>query len=292
MTATTVLVLPHGRGCLPFVDEHHPDRPLEINSYRPQRHGPDDEVVIVQHGMMRNGDDYRDFWIDAAEKHNLLIVAPTFGTAHFKGAEGYNNGLLLSPDGKATPPDTWLYAIPARIVAALRAGGMTRRATVKIYGHSAGGQFLHRLLATQAEHPFEAATAGNPGWYTLPTLERPFPEGLGGLGLDEQALARWLAYPMTILAGDQDIAESDPNLPANPEALAQGPHRFARSLYMLDFAKAEAARLGLPCNWQRVIVPGVGHDGAAMSRATAGLWFEGGLPAQATLQPETQQTRW
>jgi hypothetical protein len=41
-------------------------------------HGPDDPVVIVQHGMLRNGDDYRDFWIPAAEKHNILIVAPTF----------------------------------------------------------------------------------------------------------------------------------------------------------------------------------------------------------------------
>lgn len=293
MTMTDSLSLPQGRGSLPFIDARHPETPLEINFYRPARHGPDDEVVFVQHGMMRNGDDYRDFWIDAADKHNLLIVAPTFGTTHFSGAEGYNNGLVLSREGVVAPPQDWLYAIPARIVAALRAGGTTRRERVKIYGHSAGGQFLHRLLATQAKHPFEAATAGNPGWYTLPTLARPFPEGLGGLGLGEEALARWLAYPMTILAGDQDIAESDPNLPANPEALAQGPHRFARSRYMLDFAMAEAARLGVACNWQRIVVPGIGHDGAAMSRATAGLWFEGRLPGPDVLRPGAQDTpRW
>ncbi|MFN3362836.1 MAG: alpha/beta hydrolase, partial [Allorhizobium sp.] len=110
--------------------------------------------------------------------------------------------------------------------------------------------------------------------------------------LGRAELARWLAYPMTILAGDQDIAQGDPNLPANPEALAQGPHRFGRSQYMLDFARAEAERLGLPCNWTRIVVAGVGHDGAAMSRATAGLWFEGGLPSPEVLQPGAPQQRW
>ena len=43
---------------------------------------------------------------------------------------------------------------------------------------------LHRLLATQHELPFDSVIAGNPGWYTLPTLERDFPEGVGGLGFD------------------------------------------------------------------------------------------------------------
>ncbi|CAM5214468.1 hydrolase [Bosea thiooxidans] len=292
MTTTTTLTLPRGRGSVPFIDAQHPERPLEINFYRPERHEPDDEVVFVQHGMMRNGDDYRDFWIDAAEKHNLLIVAPTFGTTHFEGAHGYNNGLVLDADGAVAPPEAWLYAVPERVLAALRAGGVTRRTQVKIYGHSAGGQFLHRLLATQEAGSYEAAMAGNPGWYTLPTLERPFPEGLGNLGLDERAIARWLAYPMTILAGDQDIATEDPNLPSNPEALAQGPHRFGRAHFMYEFAKGEAARRGLPCNWQLTVVPGIGHDGAAMSRAAAALWFENRLPGPEELGKASGAPQW
>ena len=171
-------------------------------------------------------------------------------------------------------------------------GGVTRRTQVKIYGHSAGGQFLHRLLATQEAGSYEAAMAGNPGWYTLPTLERPFPEGLGNLGLDERAIARWLAYPMTILAGDQDIATEDPNLPSNPEALAQGPHRFGRAHFMYEFAKGEAARRGLPCNWQLTVVPGIGHDGAAMSRAAAALWFENRLPGPEELGKASGAPQW
>ncbi|KRE20564.1 hydrolase [Bosea sp. Root483D1] len=283
---TLTLDPPQGRSALPFVDARHPQRPLEVNFYRPARHRPEDEVVFVQHGMLRNGDDYRDFWIDAAEKHNLLIVAPTFGNEHFPQAEGYNNGLLLSEDGAVAAKADWLYAVPARVLAALRKAGVTTRDKVKLFGHSAGGQFVHRLLATQSETPFETAFAANSGWYTLPTLERRFPEGLGGLGLGDTELARWLAWPMVIFAGDQDIVTSDPNLPAQAEALAQGPMRYARAHFMLDFAKAEAARLGLACNWSLITVPGIGHDGAAMSRAAASWWYEGRIPSAEELKPE------
>lgn len=286
MSTTLTLDPPQGRSTLPFIDARHPNRPLDINFYRPARHRPEDEVVFVQHGMLRNGDDYRDFWIEAAEKHNLLIVAPTFGNEHFPKAEGYNNGLVVGEDGTIAAQDDWLYAVPARVLAALRQAGVTKRDKVKLFGHSAGGQFVHRLLATQSETPYEVALPANSGWYTLPTLERRFPEGLGGLGLGEADLARWLAWPMVIFAGDQDIVTDDPNLPAQPEALAQGPMRYARAHFMLDFAKAEAAKRGLPCNWTLITVPGIGHDGAAMSRAAAAYWYEGRIPSVEELQPQ------
>ncbi len=286
MSTTLTLDPPQGRSSLPFIDARHPERPLEVNFYRPGRHRPEDEVVFVQHGMLRNGDDYRDFWIEAAEKHNLLIVAPTFGNEHFPEAGGYNNGLVVGEDGTIAAQDDWLYAVPVRVLAALRQAGVTGRDKVKLFGHSAGGQFVHRLLATQSATPYEVAFPANSGWYTLPTLERRFPEGLGGLGLGEAELARWLAWPMVIFAGDQDIVTSDPNLPAQPEALAQGPMRYARAHFMLDFAKAEAARRGLPCNWSLITVPGIGHDGAAMSRAAAAYWYEDRIPSVEELQPE------
>ena len=280
---TTTLIPETGRSTLPFIDPQHPDRPIEVNFYRPVDHGPDDPVVIVQHGMLRNGDEYRDFWIPAADKHRILIVAPTFPDAHFPEAESYNNGLVIGDDGSVRPFEKWLYSVPARVLAALRNGGVTRRSKVRLFGHSAGGQFAHRMLATQDHGSFEAVIAGNPGWYTLPTLERDFPEGLGRLGLDEVGLARWFAYPMHIFAGDRDISTDDPNLPAQAEALRQGPHRYARARFVYDFAHQEAERLGVPFRWSLIHVGGVGHDGAAMSRAAAAYWFEGRIPSAEEL---------
>jgi hypothetical protein len=99
-----------------------------------------------------------------------------------------------------------------------------------------------------------------------------------GICLDDEHLARWFQYPMHIFAGDQDIAEDDPNLPSQPEALAQGPSRYARAKLVFDYAKRQAELLELAFNWKLVDVAGVGHDGAAMSRAAAAFWFEDRIP--------------
>ena len=46
-----------------------------LECFRPQSHDPDKPVVIVQHGASRNGAEYCEAWIPAAERHGLLIVA-------------------------------------------------------------------------------------------------------------------------------------------------------------------------------------------------------------------------
>jgi pimeloyl-ACP methyl ester carboxylesterase len=267
-----------GRAAIPWTDAAcDAARPLTLHCYRAPGFTPDRPVVLVQHGMMRNGDEYRDFWIPAADRHGLLIVATTFGGRHWPAAEHYNNGLVLDEAGVARPRAAWAYAIPLRVFAALREAGITSRAKAHLFGHSAGGQFGHRLLSTQPHDALEAVTIGNPGWYSLPTLGTPFPAGLGGIGLTDADAERLLAYPMTILAGEQDTETSGASLPSSAEALAQGAHRFARAHHYLAAGQAEAARRGLACRWRLVPVRGIGHDGAAMSRVAAALWFENRL---------------
>ena len=78
---------------------------------------------------------------------------------------------------------------------------------------------------------------------------------------------------MTVLAGDQDIDTTDPSLPNEPAARAQGPTRYARAHYFLDFAQAQARTWGGVCAWNLITVPGVGHDGQAMGQAAARAWL-------------------
>lgn len=273
-----------GRNAIPYVDEdRNADRPFTLHTYRPIRYTPDRPVVVVQHGVLRNGDDYRDFWIPAADRHNVLIVAPTFSNEIWPGVESYNNGRVYTPSGNPRHVDGWTYALPARVVADIRKAEISDCSRVYLFGHSAGGQFVHRLMSSQSHAPYYAVAAGNPGWYTLPTLDRKFPEGLGGVGLTEDHLVKLLGYPMTILAGDQDIATNDPHLPSEPAALAQGPHRFARAHNYFEAGRAEAERRGVPFNWTLQVVPGIGHDGRAMSAVCASLWFEGRMPDDAEM---------
>ena len=273
MDLTGALARP-GRASLPYVDPFSPDRPLTLECFRPQRHDPDKPVVIVQHGQSRNGAEYCDAWVPAAERHGFLVVAITFPKEAWPDAVTYNNGHVLAADGTLRPRDGWSLAIPGRLFALLREAGVTRRDKIHLWGHSAGGQFVHRLLATQPHGSFAAVGAANSGWYTLPTLDLRYPDGLGGIGLTQDDVVRFLGYPLVIFSGDRDIDGTAENFPKHPAAMAQGPNRFARAQSYLARGQAEAARLGVPCRWTRIVVPGVAHEGMRMSAFAASYWFD------------------
>ena len=189
----------------------------------------------------------------------------------------------LADTAATTAPETWSYTVVMRLVDDLKASGLLMDQPLYLFGHSAGGQFVHRLLSVLTPNVFTQVVVGNPGWYTLPLLDLPFPEGLGGTPSDAQSLTRLFASPLTILAGDQDIETNDPHLPSEPAALRQGPHRHARALNYFATAQAEAARRSLPFQWQLHSIAGIGHDGKAMSAVCAHLWFHHRLPDNAQL---------
>ena len=102
-----------GRASVPYLDRYSPDRPLALECFRPQAHNPDKPVVIVQHGASRNGAEYCEAWISAAERHGLLIVAITFSKEPWPDAVTYNNGHVLDEDGSLRPRECWSQGSPA-----------------------------------------------------------------------------------------------------------------------------------------------------------------------------------
>src|SRR5438309_1717124 len=194
-----------GRASIPYLDRYNPDRPLVLECFRPPRHEPDKPVVIVQHGASRNGAEYCEAWVPAAERHGVLVVAIAFPKESWPDAVTYNNGHVLAEDGTLRPRDGWLQAIPGRVFALLREAGVTARGKAYLWGHSAGGQFVHRLLATQPHGIFEAVGAANSGWYTLPSLDVSYPDGLGGVGLTRDDAVRFLSYPLVIFPATRTL---------------------------------------------------------------------------------------
>ncbi|WEX11013.1 alpha/beta hydrolase [Chelativorans sp. AA-79] len=272
-----------GKNAIPYRFHGQPGKTITLNCYTSAGYKPGNDVVFVQHGMMRNGDDYRDFWIRAADQHDLLIVAPTFSRADFPEAENYNNGIVLDTEGNVTARDSWIYHVPARVVADLVAAGVMEEGRARIYGHSAGGQFLHRMVSLVGVGPFKSVIAANAGWYSLPTLDTDFPAGLAGIGLGEADLRELLGAELWIMAGQMDCEANADNLPSQPEALEQGTGRLHRARNYMANGKAAAEALGCAFGWRLTEVPGVAHDGCAMSQAAAGVWFEGGLPSAEVL---------
>lgn len=267
-------VMQPGRVSIAYTDRLSPDRPLVLECFRPPAYNRDSPVVIVQHGASRNGAEYCNAWVPAAERHGFLVVAITFPKGGWPDATTYNNGHVLAEDGGLRPAEGWSFAIPGRVFGPLQEAGLTNRQSFMLWGHSAGGQFVHRLLATQPHSILSAVGAANPGWYTLPTLDLPYPDGLGGIGLASADIVRFLEYPLVIFSGDRDIDGTTENFPRHESAMAQGSNRFERARFFLEYGRTTAARLGVSCGWSRIVVPGVAHEGMRMAASAAQHWFD------------------
>jgi len=263
-----------GYGHFDFQDSpEYTGKRIPVWYFMPEAYTHDTPIVFVMHGASRNADGYRDAWSNLAARHNMLILAPEFSKDDFPKAWAYNLGNMARPfklgdTVRFHPEKDWTYPVIDRIFEAVRAALPTRRTRFALYGHSAGGQFVHRYMTFTGGAKVAIAVAANAGWYTLPDYNVPFPYGLGGTGLPPARLAQTFAKDMVVLLGEEDTKQ-DRYLRQTPEAMEQGPNRLQRGKFYFDLARRKAAELRAPFNWRLVFVPAVGHSNRSMAQTAA-----------------------
>ncbi|WP_265529428.1 hypothetical protein [Sphingomicrobium marinum] len=254
-------------------------RDVDVFVYRAHAHGPNDPVIIVLAGMNRNADDYRRAWIDAAERYNLMIVAPEFSKQHFPQAADYNIGGMLREDSRRNRRDEtlpfadrsdWLFTDIERVFDAARVRYGLIQNSYDLFGHSAGGQIVHRMVMFAPDARINRAVAANAGWYTVPDFSAPFPYGLDRLDAEHAQLDAAFDRRMTVLLGARDQGrERRSSLRRSRLAKQQGNGRLDRGRYFYDRAEKMAQSRQSDFNWSMRVVGGVGHDYRAMSQAAA-----------------------
>ena len=269
MSDLAALLRNQGANSVPYTDPYFPDRPLTLHSARPRHCTPDIPLVFVHHGRGRNGQDYRDYWLPLVDEAGVLAIAVEFSDAAFPEARWYNHGNLLDATGRPNPREDSTYAIDERLFAALQHQGLTRRRLYGVFGHSAGSQYVHRMISLGYRGQVAAAVAANAGSYAMPEFATPFPFGLGNLGLTEDDLRAVLRFRLTVMAGTADIDAGAENFPRDANSMRQGGTRFERAHRYVATARAMAERLDAPCHWTVIDVPGVAHEGDKMSAAAA-----------------------
>ena len=232
---------------------------------------PGRPVLFVHHGVARNGRDYRDYWLAHAEAATILAIAIEFPEASFPEYLCYNFGNLRSKAGQPNPRAQWTFGIDDRLFTALRQQGITRTRRYGLFGHSAGGQFVHRMLSFGYRDQVAVAVSANAGTYAMPDVGIDWPWGLGGTACTTGDLSDLLRFDLTIMAGTEDTKTTGRFFPKGPKSLKQGPHRQARAHAYLETGRAAAAACGVSLGWRLIDVPGVGHDGRRMSDAAAPL---------------------
>src|SRR5215510_7485085 len=267
----TALVARAGPTEARYEDAYLPERPIILHAARPADFTPRTPILFVHHGDLRNGSEFRDFWLPLVERFNLLTIVPELSEAAFPGAAWYSLGNRSDDSGRAKPREQWTYGIPGRVFAALRAHGITSRASYGQFGHSSGAQFVHRSISLGFRDAVALAVTANAGTYAMPDLGIAFPYGLGDTGLAEGALRDLLGFPLAIFAGTADIDAASPHFPKDEPAMRQGATRFDRAHACFAAAQRTSETLDVRCAWSITDVPGVGHDGEKMSAAAAPL---------------------
>lgn len=278
-----------GAGTFKVTTSGDGEREIEVFHYRPRSLREDSPVLFVMAGAGRNADDYRDHWIDAAERHGVLVLAPHYPEDRYPRFWNYNlarmiDDVVIDPVAReiasyrmVADRDHWLFRDIERIFdAAVRAAGL-KAARYDMFGHSAGGQFLHRY-AMFADEGIRAGRilAANSGWYTVPERGVRFPYGLDGAPIDEPQLAAAFSRRLVVfLGGKDDASETRGELVRSADTDRQGLHRLERGQHFHAQAAKTAASIGTTFNWTLHVVPGVGHDAKQMGAAAATFLYGG-----------------
>jgi hypothetical protein len=275
MTDLSALVAQPGPHTLPYFDPAFPDQKLLLHVACPSDWNPAFPVLFVHHGVARNGQDYRDYWLPHVETGRFLAISIEFPEASFPEYLWYNFGNLHTvAGGPPNPRQQWTFGIDPRLFDALRAQGVTTTHRYGLFGHSAGGQYVHRMLSFGYRDAVAVAVSANAGTYAMPDLAVDWPWGLGATEVSSHELPAWLGFPLTIMAGTEDTKTTGRFFPKGAKSLRQGPHRHARAHNYWLAGQAAAAALDVQLGWQVIDVPGVGHDGRRMSDAAAPIIAE------------------
>ena len=178
MTDLPKLVAEAGANSLDYADPAFPDRRLILHSARPRDWNPGMPVVLVHHGVGRNGASYRNYWLKLVDACRVLAISVEFPEESFPEYLWYNFGNLHRQDGTPNPRELWTFGIDERLFGQLRAQGITTRRRYGLFGHSAGGQFVHRMLTFGYREHVAIAVSANAGTYAMPDLSIAWPWGV------------------------------------------------------------------------------------------------------------------
>ncbi|MEO7496267.1 MAG: hypothetical protein ABIT83_25620 [Massilia sp.] len=253
-------------------------KPLAVFYYKPAHADARSRVLVAIHGVERDGSRARDVWVKAAEKYNVIVLAPEFDADTYPTAQFQYGGV------EQADPARWTFQIVDALFDKVRRDEGLQATSYSLFGHSAGAQFVHRFMLMMERTQVDAAVAANAGTYTFPVYpkmasKQRFPWVLEESRVSHAALGQRFGRKLTILLGQEDTVTNSPDFPNSPAAMLQGATRYERGHNFFDAARAQAQRMEAVFGWRVQDVPGVGHNSARMAAAAAPLLF--GAPAVA-----------
>jgi|TARA_B110000259_G_scaffold161786_1_gene186161 pimeloyl-ACP methyl ester carboxylesterase len=255
-----------GTGSFKFTDQATlKNAEIDIFYHIPQINSVTTPIVFVFHGGSRNPRTHRDSLVSKADELGFIVMAPGLPSSLFPGGDGYNLGNVFvdgdNPSaGTLNDEPDWAFSIVEPLFDHVKQQLGSQVAEYSVFGHSAGGQFTHRLLFFKPNARISKMVASASGWYTTVDESIMFPYGFRSSPLEGIDLPSLLAKNLTVLVGENDNDPNADNLRRNSIADLQGTNRLSRAQFFHDQAQAKATDLGVPFNWKLVVNENTGHQ--------------------------------
>lgn len=108
---------PNSTGSFPYIPNSPLyNQPVEVFYHIPAGDLTNMPIVFSFHGENRDGDNYRDYWINMADSYGFMVFGPQFSDANYPGGDGYQLGNIFN-DGDNPSPSTlnpnneWTFSV-------------------------------------------------------------------------------------------------------------------------------------------------------------------------------------
>ncbi|WP_418982988.1 PHB depolymerase family esterase [Alistipes sp.] len=248
------------------------EKPVSLFYYIPTRGEVERmPVLFSMHGAERDATIQRDAWKYLAEAYGFVVLAPQYDKALYSENDYQFGGVFSAAgSGELNDPSRWTYRTVEALFDYFKNETGNTSATYSMFGHSAGGQFVHRFLLAMPGARVGRAVAANPGAWTF-----PYADGIAGADgkrygwpcsvaatpfADAEHLSAFFTRELYVQLGTADTDENDASLPRDIPSQAQGPHRYARGRNFFAACRSAAKEAGLPLHFRLAEVEGVGHS--------------------------------
>lgn len=245
---------------------------IEVYYYIP-RQGKVTEMPIqfVIHGNSRNAFAYRDSWKSIADELGIVVIAPEFDTVQFPNIF-FQSANIIDEKGNVNDEDQYTYQIIDQLFLKIKKDINSNQSTYNIYGHSAGAQFVHRMMMFHNCKYVDKIVAANAGVYTFPNERVDFPYGIMNYTKNKVFDYNKVFQKSFVLMLSLGDTIRDSSLNKTIEADAEGKNRLERGNSFFYYSDSISQRRNCKFNWTCHYIEG-GHSCASLVPTAAKLLY-------------------
>ncbi len=243
------------------------DKPdVELFYLEPQIIDKDTKILFVIHGNSRTARSYLQKWIPLVKNKNIIIIAPLFTK------ESYKSFALLqvaNSSGKINKDsDDYLNDSISLFFNFFKNKFSLNIDTYKMYGHSAGAQFIHRYMLLSNDYRISDVVIANAGWYTFLDGNN-FPYGIkeSPVNISSKRIRWFMSNKTSLLIGGSDTELLGVN--SSKGAMRQGKNRLERASNYFNSLILAGEQNNIPFRWGFHLIKDVAHSNTKMTPVAA-----------------------